>query len=180
MNTENIIRSKSYELIGNLIGIDSTKLKNIFNKRKLDIRNSKDIKEYINYLELSKPWIYKIQCKMNWKVYIGSTLNLHRRLKQHKDELFQGKHWIKLLQKDFDLYWIEWFDFDILEKLDFTDEKPRHDREYEIINTYPVEMIYNTLLTENWFIVNWVHRGYILKCMKYKTHIDKLIKELEN
>ena len=60
--------------------------------------------------------IYRIQCKVNNKVYIGQTTNYKERIKHHKYMLNKHIHTNKFLQTDFDKYGIDNFEFKILEQ----------------------------------------------------------------
>lgn len=61
------------------------------------------------------PGVYSITNKLNKKIYIGSTVNLFTRLKQHLDELRHNKHGNPYLQNAFNKYGEENFEFGILE-----------------------------------------------------------------
>lgn len=60
--------------------------------------------------------VYQIHNKINNKNYVGSTSNLDRRIKNHKQHLAKGCHNNRKLQKDYDTYGLDAFDFIILEK----------------------------------------------------------------
>ena len=60
--------------------------------------------------------IYQITNQMNGKCYIGSTLNLLRRQKQHITNLRRGQHCNSYLQMAFDKYGEHAFIFSILEE----------------------------------------------------------------
>lgn len=55
--------------------------------------------------------IYLIRCKENNKCYIGQSKNVKTRLSGHKSMLRSGKHSNKSMQKDFDLFREENFEF---------------------------------------------------------------------
>lgn len=59
--------------------------------------------------------IYCIKNKINGKVYIGSSNNIERRFKRHKTELNTKKHSNKYLEKAYNKYGEENFEFIILE-----------------------------------------------------------------
>ena len=48
------------------------------------------------------PGVYIIVNLDNRKVYVGSTRNILRRLKEHEAKLRKGKHDVKRMQKDYD------------------------------------------------------------------------------
>lgn len=59
--------------------------------------------------------IYKIENKINKKVYIGSSNNIPKRWASHIECLLKGIHHNKLLQEDFNKYGLNNFTFEILE-----------------------------------------------------------------
>lgn len=70
--------------------------------------------------------IYIIKNKINNKVYIGKTIHLTKsRWNQHINDLNKNKHCNSGLQRDWNLYGKEFFDFSLLECV-------RH----ELINDY--------------------------------------------
>ena len=60
--------------------------------------------------------VYRITCVANNKTYIGSSDNIMRRLKTHERELKEGSHNNRLMQKDYDKYGAEFFEFRVLFK----------------------------------------------------------------
>ena len=62
--------------------------------------------------------IYKITNKINGKVYIGETLNLERRWKEHLKDLALKEHCNYKLQADFNKYGYKAFEFEVLATLD--------------------------------------------------------------
>lgn len=58
--------------------------------------------------------IYKITNKINKKVYIGQSVNIHKRKLGHFNKLKHNRHHNKYLQNSFAKYGIENFDFEIL------------------------------------------------------------------
>lgn len=76
------------------------------------------MKEYkCNYSKL-KHSIYCIINVENNKMYIGSSKNPHRRIREHKNMLLNNKHHSIKLQRAFDKHGIDNFIFDILECID--------------------------------------------------------------
>ena len=62
--------------------------------------------------------IYRIYCKSEDKSYIGKSINIEERWKIHLNELKNGKHHNKKLQKVFNKYRKEDFEFSILKEVD--------------------------------------------------------------
>lgn len=69
-----------------------------------------------------KGYIYKIVNKENGKFYIGSTINLEKRKKKHFDDLHNKKHHCIFLQRAYDKYGINSFEFSSTE-VSINDEK---------------------------------------------------------
>ncbi|MCK9437465.1 MAG: GIY-YIG nuclease family protein [Synergistaceae bacterium] len=55
--------------------------------------------------------VYAIENKVNGKRYIGSAINIRRRFIEHKSPLRRGIHWNKYLQRAWNMYGEESFDF---------------------------------------------------------------------
>lgn len=62
--------------------------------------------------------IYKITCLKNNKIYIGSSIELHTRRRNHFLELRKGIHYNSYLQRAFDKYGEDSFQYEILEYID--------------------------------------------------------------
>lgn len=62
--------------------------------------------------------IYKITNKINNKIYIGESLDIHRRWKEHIDDLNNNQHHSYKLQKDWNMYGQDKFTFDVVEELE--------------------------------------------------------------
>lgn len=62
--------------------------------------------------------IYIIKNTINKKFYIGSSENVYRRLQNHKSALKRQKHDNQLLQRNWDKYGINCFEFLLLEKIE--------------------------------------------------------------
>lgn len=69
--------------------------------------------------------VYKIENKVNGKIFIGSARNLNARINRHKGELKFGGDNVKPLQEDYIKYGEENFSFEIIDTL-----KPVEDPEY--------------------------------------------------
>lgn len=64
--------------------------------------------------------IYKIENKINGKVYIGESLDIKRRWKEHIKDLDKNKHHSYKLQEDWNKYGKDSFNFEVISKLDKT------------------------------------------------------------
>lgn len=62
--------------------------------------------------------IYLIYCLVNERVYVGSSVNVVKRLKQHQNELEKGKHSNSLLQRAWNKYGQDAFAFGLIERID--------------------------------------------------------------
>lgn len=60
--------------------------------------------------------VYLIENSVTGRKYVGSSSNIDRRIKTHKQHLQKGCHNNRKLQKDYDMHGIESFKFIILEK----------------------------------------------------------------
>lgn len=60
--------------------------------------------------------VYLIENSVTGRKYVGSSSNINRRIKTHKQHLQKGCHNNRKLQKDHDIHGIESFKFIILEK----------------------------------------------------------------
>jgi len=88
--------------------------------------------------------IYKITCKNNSKFYIGSSININRRLRDHIRLLKRNKHKNKRLQDSWDKYGEENFKYEIVETIN--DVKQLHIREkwwIDNTNCYKKEIGFN-------------------------------------
>jgi group I intron endonuclease len=75
--------------------------------------------------------IYCIRNKINGKVYIGSSVDIHARWRTHRYELRGGGHHSIALQRAWDKYGREAFAFEVLEEI--ADMQARLQRETELI-----------------------------------------------
>ena len=69
-------------------------------------------------IETKNPGVYQIVCKTTQKIYVGSAVNLNKRIKRHLHELRNQKHCSKHLQNAFNLYGEESFYVIILEEFE--------------------------------------------------------------
>ena len=77
--------------------------------------------------------IYMIRCKINNKIYIGRSKNIKDRWKQHKKELRNNKHCNKNIQKDWNKYGQDNFEFNIIVECE---EDKLNELERKYINEY--------------------------------------------
>lgn len=66
--------------------------------------------------------IYKITCKANNKIYIGSSKDIHDRWLHHLYDLRLGKHHSIYLQRSYNKYGENSLEFTVLHKMDECDE----------------------------------------------------------
>jgi hypothetical protein len=69
-----------------------------------------------------KPGIYKIVNLVNGKYYVGGAYNLDSRYRAHKSELKKGNHANSRLQRSYNKYGTDSFEFALIEILDKTTE----------------------------------------------------------
>lgn len=60
--------------------------------------------------------VYKIECTVNHRVYIGQTCNYNMRVKNHKRSLSNNNHFNPYLQEDYNKFGSMCFIYDVLEK----------------------------------------------------------------
>lgn len=82
---------------------------------------------------MRKYYIYKIECVANERVYIGQTFNMHKRKKEHFNDLKRNKHHSILLQRAYNKYGVENFNHTLIEECL---ESQANDREIYWINFY--------------------------------------------
>jgi group I intron endonuclease len=69
------------------------------------------------------PGIYKITNIENGHFYIGSSVNIYNRIKNHFSYLKRGKHANTHLQRSFDIYGLDSFNVEVLEECPQTEQK---------------------------------------------------------
>jgi len=89
--------------------------------------------------------IYIIKNKLNNKIYIGSSLNIEKRWKDHKYYLNNNKHHSILLQRSWALHGEEQFEFCILEVIE-------HQKDLLLREQYYLDL-YKSFLPENGYNV---------------------------
>lgn len=70
---------------------------------------------------MSESIVYKIENKLNGKIYIGSTKNKEKRWRDHKSALRSNRHINPHLQNAWNKYSSDNFEFSVLEKVDSED-----------------------------------------------------------
>jgi group I intron endonuclease len=61
--------------------------------------------------------IYKIRNTVDEKIYIGSAISFYERWKKHRSELRKGRHHSILLQRAWNKYSKDFFEFEIIEEI---------------------------------------------------------------
>lgn len=87
--------------------------------------------------------IYSILNKINRKIYIGSSIDIEKRIKEHKTELKGGYHKNKHLTDSYNKYGLESFEFEVLEECE---EQFLHSQENfwcNMLNSYNRNYGYN-------------------------------------
>lgn len=87
-----------------------------FNRKDSILLDVSKFIEYENINDYKESGIYGIICIQNNKIYIGSALNILRRINVHKGQLKQNKHYNKKLQNAWNKYGNKTFYFKIIEK----------------------------------------------------------------
>lgn len=109
----------------------------------------------------NKPGIYKILCKVNGKIYIGSSSRVKDRLSSHKLSLSKNEHSNTGLQDDYNAYGWSCFEASVIEYCNDNDKLKRE--------KYYMEDVYNCLNTTNGYNVCPI---YITNGV-YKQHVPK-------
>lgn len=80
--------------------------------------------------------VYIIKCIKNNKIYVGQTIDIKRRIWEHKHALEGSKHKNKYLQEDFNKYGIASFNVIVIKEN--LDRKARLLLETELIQKYQI------------------------------------------
>lgn len=70
--------------------------------------------------------IYKIECDITGQTYIGSSIRIKERWKDHRSQLGRNVHHCKALQELWNLYGEENFSHEIIEETKFLEERETH------------------------------------------------------
>lgn len=123
-------------------------------------------------------WIYKIENKINWKIYIWSSRDVEKRFKQHLLVLRNWKHWI-ILQNSFNKYWENNFKFEILEEIN--DDNLLLKIEQKYINNISINKLLNTSRVAEWWDKISYHPNRKQICEKIsKSQIWRKLNNTEN
>ena len=106
-------------------------------------------------------YIYKIECKINNKVYIGQTYNYDKRFREHRNNLKANRHINPYLQADYNKYGLNNFTFDIIEEItDAEDNLAIEDRWIDCYGGIDSDNTYN--------VTNQYHKNKLF-CNKLST-----------
>ena len=109
--------------------------------------------------------IYAIKNKENGKMYIGSTNNLRKRSYEHNSKLKNNYHRNKLLQKDYNEYGKDKFEYKILEEVEESIDLQEKEGCYADLPEYK-NKIYNMKRPEYKKVHNQPYRYYNKEKMK--------------
>lgn len=135
--------------------------------------------EYKNFK--NEPAIYLIRCLINDKIYIGSSVNLRKRINRHYNDLTNNKHMSKHLQNAFNLYGNDNF---IIEVLEFCDSDSLIIREQYFLDTlkpWDRENGYNTCETAaspSQKVLSEEHKNKISKSLEGRVVSDETRKKI--
>lgn len=90
----------------------------------------------IDYMDLNTSGIYAIRNSTNDKVYVGSSVNMHRRSNQHFNDLRNNRHHNNHLQNAWNKYGENSFDFEVLE---YVEENQLIEKEKIWLDEFPKE-----------------------------------------
>lgn len=118
--------------------------------------------------------IYKILNNVNGKVYIGSTVNLKQRINSHITKLNEETHINSDLQKEWNIYNVDNFSFEIVENIEDKSRLPI--AEYHYIEEYKkLNGVYNKsnpleeYMPSRYNNIEKLDRGQNKKGIKYET-----------
>lgn len=125
--------------------------------------------------------IYRIKNLINNKVYIGSSVNIKQRFREHKRALLNGVHHSRHLQKSWDKYKESSFEWNILEFI--TDVSILRKREKELILEYKAndgDFGYNSSLPDENSLGTSGHSDEtkeLLRRLYYKSRFGTFVEE---
>jgi group I intron endonuclease len=112
--------------------------------------------------------IYIIRNLVNDKIYVGSSVNIKKRFNQHKNSLRKNKHHNKYLQKSWNKYKEESFEFIVIERHSYPEKILG--RENKCILLYNPEYNIIRVNKEGRFILSEETRKKISESNKGKSH----------
>ena len=122
--------------------------------------------------------VYCIKNIVSWKIYIWQSVNLLDRYRAHRNNLNKWKHLIKEFQEDWDSFWEEVFEFDILyisDGRDATAYETRAELERLCIMWEDKQNLYNREhVWDNIYIDTNTHR----KIVKYLDKVKEFLTTL--
>jgi len=126
--------------------------------------------------EMKKSGIYTITCLVNKKVYVGESLNIHKRWSIHRNTLRRNIHHNTHLQNCFNKYGENMLAFSIIEVLDNPTKEILLDRELywsNFFNSYSTEYGFNINSFQDKYIKNKSEEINIKKVRKiYQISIE--------
>jgi len=87
--------------------------------------------------------VYKIVNTINGKMYIGSSIHINDRWKEHKRDLKNNKHHSKHLQRSFNKYGEDNFEFEIIEECEENETLIKEQHYLDLYKTYDKNKGYN-------------------------------------
>lgn len=128
--------------------------------------------------------IYKIENIIDGKIYIGSSKNIELRWHQHKYCLYKNKHHSILLQRAWNKYGKENFEFSVVEECSEEDLLIREQYYLDLYKSYDRNIGYNISITANGGTVQEQYKKYgedCYTCIYSENVIKQVINEmLEN
>jgi group I intron endonuclease len=88
-------------------------------------------------------YIYKIECLVNNKIYIGQTNNIKRRFLEHKRLLRNNEHSNHILQTDYNKYTLSNFKFQLIEACNDNLAQMKEDHWIDYFGGIESENVYN-------------------------------------
>jgi group I intron endonuclease len=124
--------------------------------------------------------IYKISCSANSKFYIGSSINIATRFKQHKSKLEKNCHVNRHLQSAWNKYGESSFTFEILEVIQENSVEIVRNLEQKMLDSYLAEdwsKLFNIAITVDMTITSDETKAGIVERWANPEYKDKLVKK---